>query len=259
MTDRPFLSAAIAAVLLIVSAAPARATGPGAAATDCAGRDLVTRVFEVHFKRISEAVMLVDQLLGPCGTYRVPKALGVIAVEDEQAALDRVARALESWDVPPATVEVTVSLILATREPPPEEGIRAELRDVSETLSRVTRWTHYERIGSATLHVVEGGTVRAYLGERYRVSFRVDAVDADLGVVRLEPFDLLRLPHPSETSAGLRTPQVILANSALNVFEGRLNLVGAGSRERDRALFVALEVWPREPRRAEAAGAMEGD
>jgi len=246
-----------AALLLALAPAAARAGGPGDVAAGCAERDLSTRVFEVHFRPVSEAVLLVDQLLGPCGSYRVPKALGVIAVEDEPRALERVARALESWDVPPSSVEVTVSLILATREAPPAGGLRAELRDVSETLSRVTRWTHYERLGSARLHAVEGGTVQADLGQRYRVSFRVDAVDPDLGVVRLEPFDLLRLPGPEETAAGLRSPLVILANSALNVFEGRLNLVGAGSRQRDRALFVALEVWPQSGR--PAATGRKGD
>lgn len=250
----PVLVAALAAL------APGHAAGAAPAAADeCAGRRLSTRVFEVRFKPLSEAVLLVDQLLGRCGSYRVPKALGVIAVEDEPEALERIARAIESWDVPPPSVEITVSLILATREQPPDEGLRAELRDVSETLSRVTRWTHYERIGTARLHVVEGGAVQADLGENYRVSFRVDAVDGDLGVVRLEPFDLLRLPRPEEAASGVRRPQVILANSALNVFEGRLNLVGAGSRARDRALFVALEVWPRVGAGERAAAGQGGD
>jgi hypothetical protein len=164
-------------------------------------------------------------------------------VEDERANLDRVSEALASWDVPPPVVEVSVSLVLATRDAPPAGGIAEELRDVSETLSRVTRWTNYERIGSATLRIAEGSRAEADLGDRYRVAFRVGGVDPDRGIVHLEPFDLLRMPHPNEAASGLRSPRLLLANSALNVFEGRPNFVGAPSRTRDRAIFLALEVW----------------
>ena len=237
----------VAVALLALLALPVT---PAALASDalelpaaCEGKRLETRVLEIKFKPLAEAAALVDQLLGPCGSYRVPKALGVVAVEDERANLERVSEALAGWDVPPPVVEVSVSLVLATRDAPPAGGIAEELRDVSETLSRVTRWTNYERIGSATLRIAEGSRAEADLGDRYRVAFRVGSVDPDRGIVHLEPFDLLRMPHPNEAASGLRSPRLLLANSALNVFEGRPNFVGAPSRTRDRAIFLALEVW----------------
>lgn len=234
---------AVLALLALLVAPGALASEALKLPPNCEGKRLETRVLEIKFKPLGEAAALVGQLLGPCGTYRVPKALGVVAIEDEREILDRVSEALASWDVPPPVVEVSVSLVLATRDAPPAGGIAEELRDVSETLSRVTRWTNYERIGSATLRIAEGSRAEADLGERYRVAFRVGGVDPDRGIVHLEPFDLLRMPHPNEAASGLRSPRLLLANSALNVFEGRPNFVGAPSRTRDRAIFLALEVW----------------
>lgn len=215
----------------------------GAASPACDDAGLETRVISLRFKPTAEAAVLVDQLLGRCGTYRVPKGLGVIAIEDEPRNIERISEAISSWDLPPRNVEVSISLVLATREPPPPSGIREELERVSETLSRVTRWTSYSRIGTATLRLVEGGQAVADLGDRYQASFRVHAVDDQQGVVHLEPFDLMRLPHPREAASGLESPRLLLANSAFNVFEGRLNLVGAPSRDPERAVFVAIEAW----------------
>lgn len=248
--------AALLAVAALSSSA-ARADDGARAHERCRTAALESRVLDIRFRAVTDAAPIVDQLLGPCGSYRVPKGLGVIVVEDEPAVLDRVKTALAAWDVPPPTVEVSVSLVLASREPPAPGGIREDLQDVSETLSRITRWTNYTRVGSAVLRVVAGGTAQADLGDRYRVSFRVDAVDRDLGVVRLEPFDLLRMPHPDEVASGTSSPQLLLANSVVNVFEGRLNLVGAGSRHPERALFVALEVFSRDA--ADAGAAALGD
>lgn len=243
------------AAVLLGAPALAAAPAPTTAASRCEGRTLDSRVIEVRFRALADAAVLVDQLLGPCGSYRVPKALGVIVVEDEPESLARIVSSLASWDVPPPTVEVSVSLVLATREPPPAEGIREDLQDVSEMLSQITRWTSYTRLGSALLRVVEGGTAQADLGDRYRVSFRIHAIDRDLGVVRLEPFDLLRLPHPSEAASGVGSAQVLLANSVVNLFEGRQNVVGAGSRQPERALFVVFEVWTKDaPARAAVSG-----
>jgi hypothetical protein len=242
------------AVLVLAAFFPALAVSPPAADEDavdrilraCEDKELVTKVIEVRFKPLGEAALLVDQLLGPCGSYSVPKTLRLITVEDEPQIVERVGQALASWDVPPRSAEVTISLILALREPSEGLGIRDEIRDVSETLSQLTRYTSFERLGSATVKVIDGAAAEADLGDRYRVSFRVGGIDAERGIVHLEPFDLLQLPAPNET--GARLPQARrLLGTALNLPQGRLHLIGAPARDRDRAIFLALEVWADDP------------
>ncbi len=225
----------------VASAGPP-AEGPGG----CPGTAVERRVFPVRFHSMAEAALLLDQLVGPCGAYRVSKPLRVVTVDDTPENLERIRQALASWDVPPRSVEITVSLVLATMDPPAGGGVLEEIRGVSRTLAEVMRWSHFERLGSVTVRVAEGGRAEALLGDDWQVVFRVAAVDPDQGVIRLEPFELFRLPASREAAAGLAAPRRVLGWT-LNLPEGRMNLVGAPSRGRDRALFVAIEAWTLDP------------
>jgi len=239
--------AAFAAVLLAFLALAAAAPGPPAGdAGGCPGTAVERRVFPVRFHSMAEAALLLDQLVGPCGAYRVSKPPRAVTVDDTPDNLERIRQALASWDVPPRSVEITVSLVLATMDPPAGEGVLEEIRGVSRTLSEVMRWSHFERLGSVTLRVSEGGRAEALLGDDWQVVFRVAAVDPDQGTIRLEPFELFRLPVPREAASGLAAPRRVLGWT-LNLPEGRMNLVGAPSRGRDRALFVAIEAWTLDP------------
>lgn len=209
-------------------------------APDCAGRAIQARVFTLRYRPVAEGAQLIDQLLGPCGSYKVPKSLRLVSVEDEPERLARIAEALASWDLPPRTVEITVSLILASRDPAPPGGLAQEIRGVSDTLSQITRWTRFDRIGSVTLRVAEGGEAEADLGEGFSVAFRLAGVDSERHVIQLEPFDLRRTPGNGEAGAGLGGPRTLLGGLTLNLLEGKLNLVGAPGRQQDRALFLAL-------------------
>ncbi len=240
----------IGAVFLLLFAllAPAAvaAPPPGDGGEGCPGTTIERRVFPVRFRSMAETALLLDQLVGPCGAYRVSKPLRVVTVDDTPGNLERIRQALASWDVPPRSVEITVSLVLATMDPPSGEGILEEIRGVSRTLAEVMRWSHFERLGSVSLRVSEGGRAEALLGDEWQVVFRVAAVDPDQGVIRLKPFELFRLPSSREAASGLAAPRRVLGWT-LNLPEGRMNLVGAPSRGRDRALFVAIEAWTLDP------------
>lgn len=233
---------------VLAAAALASCAGAVARAQDqdaipgCAGKKLESRVVAIRYKPVGEAALLVEQLLGPCGAYRIPKALKVITITDEAQHLERARQALVSWDVPPRTVEVSVSLILATRDAPPREGIAGEIREVSEQLAQLTRFTRFERLGTATVRALEGGQAEAEIGGHYRVVFHVQAVDAERGIVRIEPFELYQQPDPAEAGAARPAPRRVLG-MAVNLPEGRTNLVGAPARGNERALFLALTAW----------------
>lgn len=246
---RPHRCSALRAPVLLLgallAAVPGRALAQEPEVPGCEGRRLESRVVTIRFKPVSEAALLVEQLLSPCGAYRLPKSLKVITVTDEPAPLRRVVQAISEWDVPPRPVEVSISLILATRDPAPKPGIAGELRDVSEQLAQLTRFTRFERIGTATVRALEGGSAEAEIGERYRVVFRIEAVDADRGIVRVEPFELYQRPAPNEAGASAGAPRRLLGMT-VNLPEGRMNLVGAPARGNERALFLALTAWTSE-------------
>lgn len=228
----------IVAVLLAVSGL-AGAEEPGG----CEGKKLEVKVFPIRYKPISEAVLLVDQLLGLCGSYKVPKALRVVSVQDEPAQLEKIAQALASWDTPPRQVELTVSLILATRTAPPSKNLAGEIGQVSESLAQLTRFTSFERLGTVTLRAHEGGTAEGEIGEKYVVSFRVEGVDPERGIVRLGPVELFQRKDGREAGAADSSPRRLISMT-VNLPEGRMNLVGAPGRGNDKALFLALTAWP---------------
>ncbi|MBP7149425.1 MAG: hypothetical protein KBD01_17985 [Acidobacteria bacterium] len=227
--------ALLAAALLGAAAPAALAAGPD----PCQGKEIRARVINVRFKPLSEAAEIVSDLLGPCGAYKVPKAGRAITVEDEPARVERVAEAIAAWDTPPRAVEIHVSLIRASSEPAPRSGIGEEIRGVSETLSKLTRYTSFNPIGSVTLRVMEGGEAEADLGEGYSVTFRVAAVDDQHGIVQLDPFDLLRTTK--EAGASVATPARLLATQQ-NLPEGRQNIIVAVGRQPDKAILLALKV-----------------
>lgn len=255
MARRPWLLLALVAAAVL---APPAARAQDDVPPGCAGKTLRSRVFQVRFKPVPEAVLLIEQMLGPCGAYRVPKALRVVTVTDEARPIEQIAQALASWDVPPRPVEVTVSLILATRTPGPRSPLADEIRGVSQSLAQLTRFTHFERLGTATVRVLEGSLAEAEVGERYHVAFRVGAIDAEHGVVRLEPFELFQRPAPSETGSGTLQPRRLL-EMTVNLPEGRMNLVGASGRGNERALFLALTAWTGDTPRPAPAAAVPGE
>lgn len=206
----------------------------------CEGKAIEARVIAVRYKPLSEASAVVEELLSPCGAVRVPKSSRLLTVEDEPERLDRIARALAAWDTPPRAVDLSISLILATRDPAPAEGIARELRGVTESLSQLTRYTSFQLISSTTLRAIEGKGAEARLGDRYRVALTVSSVDSERGIVAIEPFDLLEEVTPSEAGSAGGPPRRLL-RLELALTEGREEVVGAPGRRQDRAIFVALK------------------
>ena len=233
----PLLVSVLLAGVVTAAAAFGAETGGDPA---CDGTSIEARVIAVRYKPLSEASAVVEELLGPCGAVRVPKSSRLLTVEDEPERLDRIARALTAWDTPPRAVDLSISLILATRDPAPSGGIARELRGVSESLSQLTRYTSFKLLSSTTLRAMEGKRAEAALGERYSVAFRVASVDRERGVVSIETFDLLEQPAAGEAGAAGAAPRTVL-RLELALPHGREELVGAPGRRQDRAIFIAIK------------------
>lgn len=221
---------------------------PDAPAVDvCAGKKLITRVMPVRFRPVSEAVDIAASLLGPCGEYRAPKSVRAVTVIDEPLYVSRVIEAIAGWDVPPPTVELTVSLIMARRDPPVAGTARPpigdELRGVSEALAGLTQWAQYDLVSSGTVKVIEGGSAVVELADGFSVQLAVAGVDVNAGIIKLDPLVLARLPQQGEVAgASRREPQPMLSIRT-NLREGHQEIIMAPNREKDRALIVALKAW----------------
>jgi len=236
----------LAACLLLAPGSVSRGQSPDAATAD----PVTARAFEVHYRTVSEAAELIGELLSEDGSMTLKPRLGRIVIEDRASVLKRVAALLESYDLPPRKVEVTLSLFLGTREEDEtsDTGGRRELsrevRGMVETLGDVTRWTSYEPLGSRSVSGVEGEAVVANLSGDYRVAFTVASVHERQGVdrVRFERFSLQR--EVSLGDGGRRVEDLYTAGMVVDAKKLTL-VVAAAAPDSKRALFLALSVDPR--------------
>jgi hypothetical protein len=224
----------IAACLLLVLAGAAWADEP-----------VLARAFVVHHRPLADAADLVQSILSPDGSVTLQPRLRTLVVEDTGDVLGRVAALLESFDLPPRNVEITLSLFLGTSQEPVAQApggasFSREVRGVVEILNDFTKWTSYEPLGSRSLTAIEGGAeIVADLSDEYRVVFTVDAVQIEQRAVTFKRFSLQRRRRDEE---GRETLQEVYTAGMVLPLE-RLQTVGAatdpGSK---RALFLTLQV-----------------
>ena len=250
MTCRRVLARSLAAWLVVV----ALAVPPALAQTNQGGAPdaLSARAFEVHYRNLTDAAELIGAALSERGTVTLRPRLRTIVVEDTPAVLDRVAALLESFDLPPRQVEVTMSLFLGQRDDEAAEkggaphpgALSREIRGISEVLPQFTKWTSYELLGSRSVTGIEGDPVVAEVSGDYRVKFTVESVNERQGVVRVK-FDRFSLQREVLLGDGGRDIED-LYTAAMVVEARKLTLVVAASApDSKRALFLALQVDPR--------------
>jgi hypothetical protein len=206
----------------------------------------VPRAFEVHYRPLADAAELIDPLLSADGTVTLRPRLSALVVQDRPAVLERVAALLQSWDVPPRSVEITFSLFLGTdqrevrRDAGPE--LTREVRGVLDTLSDFTKWNSYEPLGSRSVSGTEGDRVVVNLSDEYRVTFVIQSVHETLGTTK---FDRLQLQSVQRGKDGEETVRDLYTMGAV-VPPGELYVVGAAMDPNSkRALFLTLQTRAR--------------
>ena len=230
--------AAVWLLALGLAGLPADAQAPASPA-------ILARAFVVHHRALADAADIVQPILSADGSVKLQPRLKTLVVEDRSDVLARVAALLESFDLPPRNVEVTLSLFLGTAQERPAQSVGAasfsrEVRGVLETLGDFTKWTSYEPLGSRAVIAVEGGApIVADLSDEYRVVFTVDAVQIEQRAVTFKRFSLQRRrvdAQGKETREDLYTAGMVLPLE-------RLQTVGAASDPGSkRALFLTLQV-----------------
>lgn len=210
-----------------------------------------TRAFEVRFRPLGDAADIVGAVLSTEGEVTQQFRLKRLVVRDHVSVLGQIPSLLESFDVPPRNVEVTVNLFLGKDRRGQDAGrlgqdkeISRELRGITETLGDFTKWTAYEGLGARSVTAVEGTPVTLDLSDDYRVVFEIESVPESRDSTKVafksfKVFKVHRAADGSEHSEVLYDARVILA-------AGRLTTVGAAkSPDAPQALFVGLQATPK--------------
>jgi hypothetical protein len=225
-----------AAALAAVLAAPSA----GEAARD---NDPVTaRSFPVRFRPLSDAAELIGAILTDQGEITLRPRLKTLVVRDRLSILDQVGPLLESFDLPPRSVEVSLALALGTQAEAgrtnPDE-LHPQDRGIWE-VAPITGFTAFDPLGKRSIIGVEGSTVTTDLSEDYRVVFEVDWVDDDR--VSFKSFALLRITRTPEGEEQVQN----VYSADITVEAGKPVLVGAAQAPNSKkALFFRLEANPR--------------
>ena len=210
-----------------------------------------TRSFEVRFRPLGDAADLVGTVLSGEGEVTQQFRLKRLVVRDHVSVLGQIPSLLESFDVPPRSVEVTVNLFLGKDRRGQEAGrlsqdreISRELRGITETLGDFTKWTAYEGLGARSVTAVEGTPVTLNLSEDYRVVFEIESVPEGKGETKVafKSFTLLKVHRAADGTE--RTEQMYSTRAI--VPSDRLSLIGtAKSPDSPQALFVGLQATPK--------------
>jgi len=224
------------AALLLAAAMPA---------TIAAEEDPVqARAFEVRHRPLADAAELVSSVLSERGEITLRQRLRTLVVVDRVSVLDQVGTLLESFDLPPRNVELTLTLFMGTDRSREGAGklavtpfVSDEVIDAMEKIKVLMKWNSYEVLGSRSITGIEGGKVTATLSDDYRVAFEVDSVMESRDKVRFKSFSVQKIIR---TADGTNRYQDIYTADMVSPL-GRLYLVGAASApESDKALFLTL-------------------
>jgi hypothetical protein len=222
---------------------------PAAAQSD--EEPLLARAFQVRYRPLDDAADVVYPLLSRDGTLTLRPRVGVLVVEDRESVLKRVGSLLESFDLPPKNVEVTLSLVMGAHQRTrgaaprrdPGRAFSKEVRGVLDNLEDFTKWVAYEPLGSRSVTGVEGDEVTANLSDDYRVVFTIESVHESQGLVKFERVSLQRVERSEEDGESEFRD---LYTAAMVLTAGQLHVVGAAREPNsNQALFLIVQVKAR--------------
>ncbi len=230
------------AALLVAITVPAAGAPPAAAPPPSPASASVLRVFTLKHRRADDALLLVRPLLSDQGSVLLQPRLNTLTVRDTPQAVERAARALSAWDLPPRALSISVSLLKATTDgPAPQEPVSEEIKAVGARLKKLFNFTGYSRLDAVVVQGVEGDSISYVLGGDYRLEFVLDP-SGDDAFVRLKGLTLSRLRRDASGREVARD----IARTSLNIPMGEPFVLGVGRDEAaSGALFLVLVASPR--------------
>lgn len=230
--------AALAALLLGAAAAPAVSTVPAATPEPD-----VVRIFTLKHRKAEEVFLVVRPLLTARGSIVLQPSLNALTVRDVAAAVEKAARAVETFDVPPRGYSVSVALLRATTEPGPRTAptpVAEQIRGVGARLRKLFSFTDYTPIDEVVLQGLEGDPVSWSLGGSYRIEFLLESGGAG-DVLRLRNLVLSKVRRDEKG----RETAFDVARTSLNLRLREPFVLGVGREEGgSAALFLVLSAAP---------------
>jgi type II/III secretion system protein len=223
------VSRSIASFLLILAAASCLAAQPQAPGP----RDVVLQAYTFKYQRAGEALPLVYTLLSPRGTVEYQPASNTLVIRDTQAAVNRIAPVLRSFDHPARHLRLEVFVVRASRAPVSPQMGRSDLPDwLTKRLQHLLAYDTYEMQAQAQLGGLEGQWVTYELGPEYKVSFRFGTLLEGLRV-KLSNFRISRRAEGR--------PEANLLQTNLTLWLDQTMSLGLAKSEASReALMVVL-------------------
>ena len=239
------LPPALRPALLLAAFLAACAAGEAAAAPPDAPSADVVRVFTLRFRRADDAAAVLRPILTDAGSVLLQSKTNTVTIRDSTAVVERAAKALEAFDVPPRALSIAVTLLKAASEAPREPSGRAvseEIRGVGERLKRLFNLTSYVPLDTVVVQGVEGNSVAYVLGREYRLEFLLEQGSED-AIVRLR-----NLVFSRQRSERGREVSRDLLRTAINVPLGQPYVLGIGKDDSATgALFLVFVASPRGP------------
>lgn len=202
--------------------------------------EIVVRVFALKYRAPGDALTVVRPVLTEKGSVIVQPKGNVLTVRDSAAAVERAARTIALWDVPPRSIDLRITLLRAAVEARPGPGIapmstaEGDLEGIGDRLRQLFRFTSYSRLDTVLVKGAEGQTVASALGGDYRIEFQIEGAE-DLRQVRLRGLAFHRVrPVPGP---GVNVPSGDILRTTLNVPVGQPFILAVG---RDEAATGAL-------------------
>jgi len=212
----------------------AQASGGGDAAPH---GPVSARVFTIKFRDPNDVALLIAPQLSEQGSYTTVPKLRTVTVKDHTEILDRLQELIASYDVPPRNVTFTVTLIMASRAEEAGQSISREVRGITEALPDITRWTNYKTLDSATIAGSEGAKTARDLASEYRIDFTLESVSDGRGIIRLNPFSLMK----AEKQVSGETSYRPVYTTTVNLKNDKVLTIGATKTETSpKALFLAI-------------------
>jgi hypothetical protein len=202
---------------------------PLAAADDAAGPNLSVRSFQLRFREADKAAGVIKPLMSAQGTLSIQPSTNTLVVTDQAANVERIAGAIEKFDLPARSFRLELKLVSAGRAPQP--AIPADLKDIAAKLSGVLKFNSFQKVGELKVEGKEGDPVIGKV-DPYRAEFKFGEYDPVSGTIRLNEFQLSRV-QGNELVPALRT--------SLNLRIGQMVVLGASKDpQSQRALMLVL-------------------
>ena len=196
---------------------------------------VLTKAFTVKFKKVDEATTLINGLLSDKGAVTLQPSLRTIVVQDYEKNLRQIEMAIAAFDTPPPSVELSVKLVRAAKNPQ-AAPVSEEIRNMAK-FSEVLKFNDYSLLDSGVIECQEGQNSVLTLARDYQLTFLPDVIQEGNGIIRLQNFQLSRRKAQGKGKATF-TP---LISVTLNLRNAETLVLGATRFEdSDQALLVIL-------------------